>query len=337
MTSEAKSPQERLINLVIGLASTRRPVTRAQIYENFTGYQQSASQTAFERLFERDKETLRRLGIPLITRPTSTFDDEVGYLIDSGDYALPPLDLTPQQARIATLAANLWRDSAMQDAAKRGVTKLRAVGASMGGLSPSAIDIYAGETTPVFNKLLDAIEARRAVTFTYRAASTGEEAKRQVQPWWITGRRGAWYLKGHDLDREAPRLYRLDRIQGNVRFQGRPKAFEIPAADATTEAQFAFDPVQSRILVAPGRGNALRLRAEEVTPATADLEFELSSEVLEAWDGADILRIETQDLDELARAIAGLGPHALVLEPAELRDNVIALLRGAAGVKNDRN
>lgn len=324
MTSASTSPQERLLNLVIGLASARRAVTRAQIYENFVGYKESASQAAFERLFERDKETLRRLGIPLITAPLSTFDDEVGYLIDASNYALPPIELSPEQARIATLAATLWRDSAMQDAAARGVTKLRAIGASMDGLTPPALDINPGATTPAFAALLDAIQVRREVHFTYRAASSGEESKRRVQPWRIKGRRGAWYLSGFDLDRDDRRVFRLDRISGNVRARGPENAFEIPAPEAenTSETRVG-SPRKARIVVSPGKANALRLRAERVEAAPAGI-----------WDGAadaDVLTIPLHEVRELARTIAGLGEHAHVIEPADLRDRVIAVLRGAVG------
>lgn len=328
MTSANTSPQERLLNLVIGLASATRPVTRAQIYENFVGYKESKSQSAFERLFERDKDTLRRLGIPLITASTSTFDDEVGYLIDASKYALPPIELSPQQARIATLAATLWRDSALQDAAARGVTKLRAIGASMAGLTPPALDINPGATTPSFNDLLDAIQARREVHFTYRAASSGEETQRRVQPWRITGRRGAWYLSGFDLDRDAARVFRLDRIAGNVRARGPEQAFTPPEPDAGVAELETLAQRRARVIVAQGRANALRLRADRAVAIEAA--SDLPAAVVANWPGAQVVELDVHDVSELARTIAGLGEHALVLEPADLQEGVVALLRGAA-------
>lgn len=317
MTSASTAPQERLLNLVIGLASARRPVTRAQIYEKFVGYKDSTSQAAFERLFERDKEILRRLGIPLITATPSSFDDEVGYLIDASNYALPPIELSPEQARIATLAATLWRDSAMQDAAARGVTKLRAIGASMDGLTPPALDINPGETTPAFAALLDAIAVRREVHFTYRAASSGEESKRRVQPWRITGRRGAWYLSGFDLDRADRRVFRLDRISGQVRLRGPENAFDVPAPDPATDSSVGA-PRIARVVVSPGRGNALRLRASQSETYADD-----------GGVSGDVLNLELTEVDELARVIAALGDHAFVVEPADLRERVISLLSGA--------
>lgn len=349
MTSAGTAPQERLLNLVIGLASAQRPVPRAQIYETFVGYQDSASQSAFERLFERDKEILRRLGIPLITAPVSSHDDDVGYLIDARDYALPPIELRPEQARILTLAGTLWRDSAMHDAAERGVTKLRALGGAQ-DLQPPALDINPGNTTPAFARLHDAISARREVHFTYRAASTGAESQRRVQPWRITGRRGVWYLSGHDLVRGAKRIFRLDRIQGTVRARGPHDAFEIPPAqdDEDTAGDVAA-PRVARVIIASGRGNALRLRAQNVestggatgsgvtagAPArkiAADTHTTKSEPL-----SGDILTLPVVDVAQLASTIAALGEHAVVLEPADLRDRVIELLRGAAGVQDDGN
>ena len=332
MTSATTPPQERLLNLVIGLASATRPVTRAQILETFVGYQDSKSPSAFERLFERDKEILRRLGIPLITAPTSSFEDEVGYLIDAKNYALDPIDFTPAQARIATLAATLWRDSAMQDAAARGVTKLRAIGASMSGLQPPAVDIDAGATTPAFNALLAAIRGRRQVTFTYRAASNGEERKRSVQPWRISGRRGVWYLTGFDLGRGASRIFRLDRITDAVRALGPENAYEIPEDVQKNLQPTAPESLNARILVAAGRANVLRMRADKTTSLSEVSLDGFPEAISRDWEGADLLEFTVANADELARAVAGLGEHALVLEPAQLREHVTRLLRGVVGI-----
>ena len=73
---------ERLLNLVICLLYTRRPLTRAQIRTSVAAYAATTSDEAFERMFERDKEELRELGIPLVTEQIDTlFEDEPGYRI----------------------------------------------------------------------------------------------------------------------------------------------------------------------------------------------------------------------------------------------------------------
>src|SRR5690625_6338198 len=50
------------------------------------------------------------------------------------------------------------------------------------------------------------------------------------------------------------------------------------------------------------------------------------------WEGADLLEFTVANADELARAVAGLGEHALVLKPAQLREHVTRLLRGVVGI-----
>ena len=101
-------------------------------------------------------------------------------------------------------------------------------------------------------------------------------------------------------------------------------------------AKTVAEPITARVVVAAGRGNALRLRAEQARPVAqfdGSAGSALPAQLLDAWEGADVLKI-TADVTELARAIAGLGEHALVLEPTELREQVIDLLRAAGGVKN---
>ena len=58
---------ERLLNLVMVLLYTRRPLTKAQIRRLVGQYDTSPSVEAFERMFERDKDELRALGVPLAT------------------------------------------------------------------------------------------------------------------------------------------------------------------------------------------------------------------------------------------------------------------------------
>src|SRR5690606_41871144 len=87
------------------------------------------------------------------------------------------------------------------------------------------------DALPIFGPLLDAIGSRQAVTFTYRAASTGEESRRRVQPWRLLSRDRGWYLVGHDVDRDAPRVFRLSRVVGAVRPTGPTGAFEVPEHD----------------------------------------------------------------------------------------------------------
>ncbi|MFH6688713.1 WYL domain-containing protein, partial [Cellulosimicrobium funkei] len=224
------NPAARLLNLVIALVNTNASMTKQQIRSSVAGYGDAPSPDAFERMFERDKDTLRDLGIPIVTVDAGGHADEVGYRIDQDAYALPAVDLTPAELGVLALAAQFWQDKTLRTDISRALTKLRAAGAG-----ETAMDVVAGLAPRVravgdaYATLMDAISARRVVSFTYRAASTGEVRPRRVQPWRIAARRGGWYLVGLDLDRGAPRSYRLSRVEGRVRASGPRDAFEVPA------------------------------------------------------------------------------------------------------------
>ncbi|MBX9247182.1 WYL domain-containing protein, partial [Actinotalea ferrariae] len=264
---DALPPAERLLNLVIALVNTTHRMTKEQIRASVAGYDQAASTDAFERMFERDKETLRDLGIPVVTVSSAAHGDDQGYRIDPDAYALPPMQLSAAELGVLALAAEFWQGQALRADAARALTKLRVVGAT-----PSETDIVAGlaprlhPAGPALTPLLDAAHDRQAVTFTYRTASTGEVMRRHVEPWRLVASGGGWYLVGHDRDRGAARVFRLSRIDGPVRPEGPPGAFE-PPAEVDTRSMVATAQRGERrmawLAVAPERAGALRARAAQ--------------------------------------------------------------------------
>jgi len=66
---------ERLINLVICLLHTRSFISAERLREIIPGYGDATSDDAFKRMFERDKEDLRDLGIPLETGTVAGWED----------------------------------------------------------------------------------------------------------------------------------------------------------------------------------------------------------------------------------------------------------------------
>ena len=89
---------ERLLNLLIALVSRERGYTRAELREAVPSYAESASDEAFERMFERDKAELRDLGYPIeeVSEDPLFPDDTHGhrYRIPRGSFTLPPLQFT---------------------------------------------------------------------------------------------------------------------------------------------------------------------------------------------------------------------------------------------------
>jgi proteasome accessory factor B len=329
-------PAERLLNLVIALVNTSARMTKEQIRRSVAGYADAASDDAFERMFERDKDTLRELGIPILTVTGSGHGDDIGYRIDQEAYALPPIDLTAAELGVLSLAAQFWQDSSARVDTSRAITKLRAVGAA-----PEATDLTAGLAPRVsaggeaFAPLLDAVQARQAVTFRYRAASSGEVLTRVIEPWKLLARRGGWFVVGRDRDRGAPRSFRLSRIEGRVRTLGPPEAFGEPDAAALSSVLASWSAGESRVAtlaVRPERAEALRARAVDPTD-----ELDLTDPRLaRAVADRDVVHVPFTSAWELAEEVVGYGDAVLVLAPPAVRDIVLRLLRVAATLDEPR-
>jgi len=175
---------ERLLNLVICLLATRRYLTVQQIRAAVPGYE-SGSEEAFRRMFERDKEELRELGIPLETGShSSAHDDEVGYRIARRDYA------------------RLWQSAPLAGATGSALLKLRAAGVDAGP-APSVLEPRLAASEPAFPRCWEAVRDRRAVRFSYRASGRPAPEDREVEPWGVVSWRGRWYLVGYDRTRGA--------------------------------------------------------------------------------------------------------------------------------------
>ncbi|NBP85473.1 MAG: DUF2867 domain-containing protein [Mycobacteriaceae bacterium] len=117
---------ERLMNLVIALLSTRGYLTAERIRATVYGYGDCASDEAFSRMFERDKNELRDLGIPLETGRVRSFDAVDGYRIKPDKYSLPDIDLTPEEAAAVAVATKLWESPELITATQNALLKLRA-------------------------------------------------------------------------------------------------------------------------------------------------------------------------------------------------------------------
>jgi proteasome accessory factor B len=341
---------ERLLNLVIALVATRRWLTKEQIRSAVPQYAECETTEAFDRMFERDKEDLRELGVPLVTGTyDAVFDDEPGYRIDRAAYALPEIEFTAQELAVLGLASRVWQQASLAGPAARALTKLRALGVDVDTESLVGVEPRVRANEPAFDPLYAATRDRSPVRFRYRKPD-GETTERHLQPWAMTSRGGHWYVVGLDTDRGAPRAFRLSRILGAVR-RGRPGSFEIPPDVDARRMVDSRQPTDVRIAVLrvrPGRGTALRLRADHEAGADGSLRLDtpdgpaVGGGVGGAPDGDDaghraddagawdVVRLPVGDLWMLAEQVASHGPDVVALEPADLREAVIRLLRGAA-------
>src|SRR6266545_3765768 len=187
---------ERLVNLVALLLDTHRPLTLDQVAELVPGYE--ATGESLRRMFERDKEELRGLGVPVERGPIDPWGSEEGYFIDPNAYAMPRLDLAPDERAALALAARAWSGAAGDPSALAGLSKLDLDP----GAGPDALRANLDGASPLLATLIDAVP-----------------------------RRGTWYVAGHDSGRGALRSFRLSRIQSAVRMakpSGRGPEFEVP-------------------------------------------------------------------------------------------------------------
>ena len=167
----SKRKTERLLGLVVCLLSTRRYLTAEQVRAAVPGYPEQDD--LFKRMFERDKEDLRELGVPLETGVNHPFDDDPGYRIRQQAYQLPELRLEADEAAVLGLAARVWRRAELAGAAAGALLKLRAAGidADLDGADehspvPPGIEPRLGTPEPAFGPLWEAVRDRRPVTFS---------------------------------------------------------------------------------------------------------------------------------------------------------------------------
>ncbi|MFT4199671.1 helix-turn-helix transcriptional regulator [Gordonia sp. (in: high G+C Gram-positive bacteria)] len=317
---------ERQLNLVICLLSTRQFVSADYIRRNVGGYYENASSDeAFFRMFERDKADLRDLGIPLITGPTSGFgESEDGYRIDRERYELPDIHLESDEAAAVALATALWDSSEVAAIAQSAALKLRAAGIDVSAdqeweVSPAAAGRGAGDER-VLRTLLEASQRRRSVEMVYQRPGA-QPAVRRLEPWGVVTHRGRWYVVGHDRDRGERRTFRLARIT-EVAPVGSDGAFTVDAEPGSlrdlvaesVDTAFREEAGRARIWVAADRAAGLRRFASATEPMTFD------------GEPGDRLTVDYDSTPVLVRTILGAGSDAVVLEPAGLRDAVVAAL-----------
>ena len=292
---------ERLLNLLMALRGTRTGLDRDHIRDQVRGYDPDAAPEAFERMFERDKDELRALGVP-ITTLTDASGVVTGYRIE-GDWTLPPLDLDRAELAVLGLAARVWQSAELAPAA---LNALRKVEARLGMQSdPDLPAPVAGLSadSPVLPTLIAACSARTPVTFDYRKGASGPAQRRHVQPWGVVWWRAHWYVVGHDTDRDDVRVFRASRIEGSVRTDPAHRGYPVPDGFDLRSAigQFADrEAVHLRVALAPGTGAALRRRG---TPAGPD------------GSGWDLVDVPAPGLVEGVSSVLASGATARVVAP----------------------
>jgi proteasome accessory factor B len=317
---------ERLLNLVIMLLVSRTYVTKERIREVIEGYDKDNDE-AFEKMFERDKEELRALGIPIeLGHVDRFFEDEQGYRIARDAFELPDIDFTPDAAAVLGLAARVWQHAGLAAATSAALVKLRAAGHDVDREALDALQPRVVADEPAFNDMWEMTISRTPVRFGYRRAGATEVVERHLEPWGVVTSRERWYVVGHDRDRGAPRLFRLSRIVGAVTADGRPGSFEVPEGTDVRALTASLEPrrTSTTATVLARKGSAALLRRRAV-------------EVVEGVDGPDAdtpwdrLTVTTYATDEIVEDVLSHLGDVVALEPDALRERVVARLAQLSG------
>ena len=222
--SAKNPPEERLVNLVVALVATDQGLTKDTILSSVSGYREQseagASKDALEKMFERDKESLRRLGVPIETIGDWADPDdlrEARYRVPTAEYELPEdIVFTPAELALLNLAGGVWSESSMSADARSGLRKIRALGIAVDepiiGYSPRI-----SLREPSFAALQQAIELSRVVTFPYlKPGEAGSPHASACSPLALVEYEGSWHVFGVDLDVAADRTFLLSRIVDDV-------------------------------------------------------------------------------------------------------------------------
>ena len=316
---------ERLINLIAALLDSPRPMTADEIREQIAGYQ-GTSQSAFRRNFERDKETLRAMGIPLELRTLDPFGvDPDGYTIPKDRYYLPELDVEPDELAALRIAADAILGS--NEIAEAGLMKLAAESDGLPAAGPRiawAADLAAEQ--PLLAAVYTAVAERETIRFAYRASGQDEARDRTVEPYSLVHRRGHWYIVGRDIDRDAVRAFKVERVAGSITPTGGtysvPESFDAAAHLGGEAWEVGPDePEPATVRFSPG----MRWWAEQNLHGSAQRE---------APGGGLDVDLPVSNLDALISWVIGFAGEVQIVTPESARDQMRAHLRKWAGSRS---
>lgn len=323
--------EERLFSLVLALLATDTGLTKTEILSTVQGYRQrwsSGDNAALERQFERDKDDIRELGVPLETleEPGATGNNQnLRYRIPRGAYELPDdISFSSEETALLTLAAMVWREGTLSGESRRALLKLR----SLGGAAPVPELAYAPRIRSrdaAFEPLRTALDRSAVVTFDYLKPGEAAARKRTVVPYALVQFQGRWMCSAIDPETGGWRTFLLSRIVSPVGATGRTWA---PPAEATAERALAD-------LEALWESQTATVHVEE----NSDAETRLTKRRGTERRADSSLVIHWSDRYLLADELASYGPEVRVHEPREIaelvRERLAALIADHADPADD--
>jgi len=313
--------EERLFSLVLALLATETGLTKNEVLSTVQGYRQRYSaggdNANLERQFERDKDDIRDLGVPLETvdSPGEAGNNQnLRYRIPRGSYELPSdISFSAEETTLLNLAAMVWREGSLSGESRRAVIKLKGLGL----VADEPVLGYAPRIRvrdASFEPLRAALERNSVVRFAYLKPGEAEAGVREVAPLALVQHQGRWHLHALEPGTSVTKTFLLRRIVSQVTTTG--STFPAPSGDQTAKALEELDAVWE----------SHTADVEVVTGSDASMRLLKRRGTVRLPSGG--LRLHYSDANIFADELAGYGPETLVLSPLALREAVRSRLLG---------
>lgn len=302
---------ERLVNLTMALLASRRYMTKSEIFRRVEGY--AGSQETKERMFERDKDELRSMGIEIdVGGLDPLFEDEAGYRIRPEKFQFPATQFSARELGLISTALSLWSVDQRGENSEL-VRKFQSLGIESESPSDLASFRFAKISEESLISLATALSQRSTVEFMYRKSGSNEAEKRRVNPLGLGAWRGDWYLVAEDLNRDDVRAFKLQRIVDGIALDKKVQSYEIPEDFDASDYLIMYNANRytTYVRLRKGAANSLRDRATEISNVDSE------------WDEAII---PFANMEEAVRELLWYGPDVLALKPPELQERIVEVL-----------
>lgn len=299
--SQPVSVEERVLNLLLALSETPRGLTLRQITRQVAGYD-AATQSSVERKqvrrFERDRATLREVGIVInsevdIDNPTNTHPHK-RYLLAPAPQCSPLPVLAPAQLLTLELATQLFNSGFIG-------TRLSIVRAKLKAYYPLYNRVFKAVPTPgpeLSQEVVRGLTRGAQLEFAYQGLHDRSPRQRLVWDAKLSVLEGGWYLDGFDQLAQAHRRFRVDRIVGQI--HALPLS-EVEQIEPMPDSRHC----QAMLWLAPNSAWQLKARSQALGRDRYLLDYDPSDQL------------------QLVSTLSSLAEQALVLEPADLAQAVL--------------
>lgn len=305
--SQPVSVEERVLNLLLALSGNPRGLTLRQITRQVGGYD-AATQSSVERKqvrrFERDRVTLRELGIVInsevdVDNPTNTHPHK-RYLLTPTGYCPQLPDLSPAQLLTLELATHLFSGGFIG-------TRLSIVRTKLKAYYPLYNRVFKALPTPgpeLSQEVVQGLTRGARAEFVYQGLHDRYPRQRLVWGAKLSVLEGGWYFDGFDQLAQAYRRFRVDRIVGQINARQLPDS-ERPAPVQAPDTRRC----QAKLWLAPNSAWQLKAHAKALGQDRYLLDYHPSDQL------------------QLVSTLSSLAEQALVLEPADLAQAVLTRLQ----------